>query len=363
MSGVVYATIDSKALEHNWRFLRNHLPSSCKIWAVVKANAYGHDLELMGRWFSTMGADALGVARIDEMKRLRAAGVECPIIVMSGCHQLFNMETARDCQADIVVHSIKQVDSLMNISPKNSSKPLGVWLKVETGMNRLGITPNESQKVRERLLNNSQVVIKGSMSHYANADDNSSSLNKKQYDIFKLISSDWQEDKSIANSAAILESKSSLLDWVRPGIMCYGVSPIEGKTGFDFNLKPVMSLKSSVIAVQDVKTGDAVGYGSRWVSDSNRRIAVVACGYGDGYPQNAPDGTPVWVKGSNVPIVGRVSMDLLTIDITGRADIDVGDEVVLWGPQLPVETIASFAGRSSYELLTHVADRVERKLI
>lgn len=347
------ARIDFFALQHNLRQVRQLAPHS-KVLAVLKANAYGHGMvQVAGQ---LQQADAFGVARLDEALALRAGGIVKPIVLLEGFFDADDLPQIVASNLQVVVHQQEQVDA---ISTARLDAPIKVWLKMDTGMHRLGLSP-EHYHTAYRQLSASANCLPGIrlMSHFACADDQQSPDTLKQLRCFEHFSQGLPGEVSLANSAGVLAWPQSHQQWIRPGVMLYGVSPLLQSQPSDITLKPVMTLCSRVIAVRAIAAGETVGYGSAWQTAVATRLAVVAIGYGDGYPRNVANGTPVLVHGKRYPIVGRVSMDMLTIDI-GNDSVQSGDDVVLWGPDLPVEEIAAGAGTIAYELLCNITPRVD----
>lgn len=346
--------INRRALRHNLQRLRELAPAS-RMVAIVKANAYGHGLLETAR--ALPDADAFGVARLEEAMRLRAGGISQPILLLEGFFDAGDLPKIAGQNLQTAVHSIEQLEALEQAS---LSQPVTVWMKLDTGMHRLGVQPHEAEVFYQRLTrckNVSQPV--NIVSHFARADEPESDATPRQLDIFNSFIAGKSGQKSIAASGGILLWPSSHFDWVRPGIILYGVSPLEGKPwGANFGMQPVMSLTSSLIAVRGHKAGEPVGYGGTWVAERDTRLGVVAMGYGDGYPRSAPSGTPVLVNGREVPIVGRVAMDMICVDLGPDAKEKVGDGVVMWGAELPVERIAEITKVSAYELITRLTSRV-----
>jgi alanine racemase len=244
------------------------------------------------------------------------------------------------------------------------ARPVPVWMKLDTGMHRLGVRPEHAEAFYQRLSACRNVVQPVNiMSHFSRADEPGSDATLKQMQCFEQFARGKPGQRSIAASGGTLLWPDAHNDWVRPGIILYGVSPMEDANGSQFDLQPAMTLKSNLIAVREHKAGESVGYGGTWVSEGDTRLGVVAMGYGDGYPRSAPSGTPVWLNGREVPIVGRVSMDMMSVDLGPNATDKVGDEVVLWGQELPVERIAECTGISAYELITKLTQRVAMEYI
>lgn len=353
MSRCPQVHINLAALQHNFEQVRAIAPQS-KIMAVLKANAYGHGmLQVAGQ---LKDASAFGVARIDEALSLRAGGVVKPIVLLEGFFHADELPQVVASNLQIVVHQMEQVHALLHAE---LDSPVQVWLKIDSGMHRLGF--NEAEFIRAwQLLSQSANVVQPIrlISHFACADETDSDITIQQLQCFNRQTTDIKAEIALANSAAILGWPQTRTDWVRPGLMLYGVSPVEGKRAQHYNLQPVMTLTSSVIAVRDVKLGEKVGYGASWCAPQDTRLAVVAMGYGDGYPRAAGNTASVLINGVRYPIVGRVSMDMLTIDI-GSANIGLGDKVVLWGEGLPVEEIAENVNTIPYELLCNITNRVK----
>jgi alanine racemase len=348
------ATIHLSALRHNSQLVRS-IVKNRKIMAMVKANGYGHGAVRVSQSIQNH-VDALGVASIEEALELRQAGVNGPIYIMS---RFWNQQQLAACssqQFGLAVHQTYQVE----IIEKNpQTLPLNIWLKLETGMHRLGLEPGEFRDAWQRLQKLAWVQKPlGMMTHFACADNPSDDLTHEQISRFQQITQDFSGPKSLANSAAILSRPDSLADWVRPGIMLYGSSPFAEKSAHDCGLRPVMSLTAPLIAIKNLKKGDTIGYGATWLCPQNMLMGVAAIGYGDGYPRHAPTGTPVLINGNIRHLVGRVSMDMITIDL-GAYPAKIGDTVLLWGEGLPAEQIASYSQTITYELFCKVTSRVE----
>lgn len=347
------AVIDRQALRDNLKHIQSLAPKS-KVMAVVKANGYGHGL--LETALTLEDADCFGVARISEALTLRAGGVVKPILLLEGFLFEKELPILVANSIDTVVHSIEQVEAL---EQAGLTHPIVVWLKMDTGMHRLGVRPEQVEEVYRRLSRCKNVVQPiNLMSHFSRADEPEVDTTKQQLALFEKFIAGKPGEKSLAASGGILSWPQSHYDWIRPGIITYGASPFNNQYAESMGLRPVMTLKSSLIAVREQKAGEPVGYNAIWTSERDTRIGVVAIGYGDGYPRGAPSGTPVWVNGREVPIVGRVSMDMITIDLGPEATEKVGDEVILWGPQLPVEKVAEHTGVIDYELLTKLTGRV-----
>ncbi|MEO8401322.1 MAG: alanine racemase [Gammaproteobacteria bacterium] len=346
-------TINLGALQNNLQQIRQLAPNSAVI-AMVKSNAYGHGLERIAS--ALPNADALGVACSEEGLLLREVGVKPPIVLMEGLFSGDELSKAIENNFVTVVHHVSQVEML----EKNPDiQPLSIWLKIDTGMHRLGFEPGEVKQVYKRLQNCPAVKKPiGLMTHFAESDSIDRTPTLQQIEIFNSVTANLSGQRSLANSAGILAWPAAHADWVRPGIILYGASPFVGHRGVEHHLQPVMTLTSELIAIHDLVKGARVGYGGTWICPENMRIGVVGIGYGDGYPRHAQNGTPVLVNGRSCPLAGRVSMDMLTVDLRTQPNAKVGDPVLLWGDGLPVEVIAEHSGTSGYELLTRITQRV-----
>ncbi|PCI58713.1 MAG: alanine racemase [Gammaproteobacteria bacterium] len=361
------AVIDSQALLNNYQQIKKQVPQS-KILAVLKANGYGHGLERIAKLLSkNTNTDAFGVARLDEALLLRAAGIVQPIVLLEGVFNQADLPIVAVNDLQIVIHNKAQLDALIKITPKKLlNKQIKVWLKIDTGMHRLGIASNDFDYFYQQLQtsNNVQTPIT-LMSHLACADDQNNNLTNIQLALFEQLTSHLNEPKSCANSAGICAWQQSHYDWLRPGLMLYGVSPLLNADHDRKNdakalaIKPVMTLQASLIALRQVNAGESVGYGANWTSKQHTTIGIIAIGYGDGYPRHAENGTPVLINDRIVPLVGRVAMDMITVDL-GHKSIDrIGDIATLWGKGLPVEVIAKHASTIAYELLCNIKPRVQ----
>jgi alanine racemase len=321
--------------------------------AMVKANAYGHGIVRVARALSK--ADALGVASLEEGVVLREAGITQPIVLIEGLFYPEELVEAAKHDFTLVVHHLPQVEML---EQSNLDHAFPVWLKINTGMHRLGVDVSELNTLYQRLLSARSVKKPiGLMTHFAEADLTQSAATSEQMTLFERATSAFSGPRSLANSAGILAWADAHGDWVRPGLMLYGASPFADKTGLDLDLQPVMTLSSRLIAIVPVKKGGKVGYGGTWTAPEDMLVGVVGIGYGDGYPQFAQNGTPVLVNGVECSLVGRVSMDMLTVDLRKLPGAQIGDLVVLWGAGLPVETVARHSRTSAYEILTRMTPR------
>jgi len=349
-----FAHINLDALRHNFSLVRQFAPQQ-KIMVMLKADAYGHGALPVAA--ALQEADAIAVAFIDEALALRHAGITQPITLLQGVFDQQEIELACEHQLGLVILHAEQAKML---EAAQCSKPLRIWLKFDSGMHRLGFSADEYVTWFQRLSQHANVAEVRLMTHFSCADDPQNPVTAEQEALFDKLTGDLEATRSLANSAAIMGWPSTLRDWVRPGIMLYGVSPFADWREDHRNLRPVMTLKSVIISTRELKAGEAVGYGGSWVAKQDCRIGVVSIGYADGYPRCLPFGTPVLVNGQRAALVGRVTMDMITVDLCGLDDVQVGDEVTLWGDGLPVEEIAERAGTIAYELLTGVSKRVPR---
>lgn len=348
------ARLNAQALLHNLQQVRRHAPRA-RVMAVVKANAYGHGLA----WIATAlkDADAFAVASSEEGLVLRAAGIKQPIVLLEGFFGADELSLLQSRQLAPVLHGEHQ---LRLLEADSAPLPASVWIKLDTGMHRIGFAPETLAGVLARLRKLHGIREFRVLTHFANADDVADPRTRKQIESFHAKADGLGLEISLANSAGIVAWPESHADWVRPGIMLYGASPLTGKTAAALDLKPVMTLESALIAVHARRKGESIGYGGDWRCPEDMPIGVVAIGYGDGYPRHAVPGTPVLVNGSRVTLVGRVSMDMIMVDLRPQPKARVGDPAVLWGEDLPVEEVAAQAGTVSYELLCHVTGRVPR---
>lgn len=352
MSRPTFMTIDLGALHHNLERVHQFAPGRAVI-AMVKANAYGHGIVRVAKALPM--ADTLGVASLEEGVQLREAGITQPVKLMEGLFYADEIAEAAKQQFTLVVHHEPHVEMLEKANVKT---PFAIWLKINTGMHRLGIDPSQLDSIYQRLMKLDCVKKPiGLMTHFAEADAVDGDATRKQIDLFNKVTAHLPGPRSLANSAGIIAWPEAAGDVVRPGLMLYGASPFPGKTGLDHGLQPVMTLSSRLIAITHVKQGGKVGYGGTWTAPSDMMLGVVGVGYGDGYPQFAKNGTPMLVNGKECPLVGRVSMDMLTVDLSHQPQAKIGDPVILWGKGLPVEYVARHSNTSAYEILTRMTPR------
>lgn len=350
MTRPTYATIDTAAFVDNYRLAKRLAPHSRAI-AVVKANAYGHGAIPLARALAPE-ADAFAVASSEEAMELRESGIGNPILLLEGVFEPDELVTAARHDLMITVHSDLQ---LAWLESADLPRPLSVWLKIDTGMHRLGFPPERLQEIHARLTALAQVADVVVMTHFARADETDQDATRQQLSRLRASMQDLRAPCCLSNSAALLAWPETLSDWVRPGIMLYGVSPV-GKV--PVMPRPVMRLESQLIAVHMLQAGDAIGYGGRFVCDRPTRVGVIAIGYADGYPRHAPDGTPIAVCGVRTKLAGRVSMDMTTVDLTDVPHAQIGDPVELWGDIVGAGEVAEHSGTIAYELFTHVNRRV-----
>ena len=357
----IQATLHLDALTHNLARARR-AAGDARVWAVVKANAYGHGLNQA--FEGLRGADGFALLDLDEAQRLRDLGWRGPILLLEGAFEVRDLELCSRLDLWHVVHHEAQIDML---AMHKTHAPHRVFLKMNSGMNRLGLRPAAFRAAWSRLNALPQVAEISLMTHFSDADVLDGTLQQRQ--VFEHATADLPGERSLSNSAALLRLGACNADWVRPGVMLYGASPDHPEhSALHWGLQPAMTLQSSLVAVQQLQAGDAVGYGSSYVAPSAQRIGVVACGYADGYMRHTPpQGVPVLVDGVLTRTLGRVSMDLITVDLTPVPLAAVGSVVILWGqsPQgavLPIEDVAHAAGTLSYELMCGVAPRVRKVL-
>ncbi|MBC7500293.1 MAG: alanine racemase [Herminiimonas sp.] len=349
----ISAIIDIAALQHNLRVAKTCSPRA-KVWAIVKANAYGHGLDNAVTAFAL--ADGLGLIEIDAAVDLRARGWRKPVLLLEGFFQPADLQVVADCSLDTAIHCNEQIAML---EAAHLALPVDIHLKMNTGMNRLGFTPAEFRVAYHRLRMIPSVRNITLMTHFANADEplHGALPLAEQMRRFDSGAQGLAGALSLSNSAGSLMHSELHSDWIRPGIMLYGGTP-GGKSAESFGLLPAMTLTSEIIGVQQIDIGDAVGYGSRFIANRPTRVGVVACGYADGYPRHAPNGTPVLVDGLRTELIGRVSMDMLTVDLSTVPSARIGSKVVLWGAGLPIDEVANASGTIGYELMCARAQRV-----
>lgn len=358
----ISATIHLGALRHNLQAARTAAPHA-NIMAVVKANGYGHGLLNAASGLSN--ADGFAVLGLDEAVRLREAGYGQTLLLLEGVFAADELADAARHDVSLVVHNMQQLAMLEQaVLPQ----PVAVFAKVNSGMNRLGFAPQDYMKAVERLAHCANVGNITLMTHFATADEDQGVA--APLAVFEQVAAGMEYPRSLANSAAVLRYPETHGDWVRPGIMLYGATPVATNSAASYGLQAAMTLQSEVIAVQDLQAGDSVGYGQRFTATQPTRVAVVACGYADGYPRHAglhlagenQQGAPIAVAGKLTRTIGRVSMDMLFAEIGDIPEANIGSPVELWGTQVPVDAVAEASGTVGYELLCAVAPRVPLKV-
>ncbi len=346
--------IDLQAVRSNLQTVKRYAPDQ-KIMAIIKADAYGHGLERIAKQLS--GADAFGVACLEEAVRLRQAGITKSIILLEGFFCKEELLQLSDMDIQTVIHQINQLEMIEELT---TDKAVKVWLKIDTGMHRLGFDLDQVQSVYARLqqARGSKKEI-NLMTHFASAQEHDPLSVETQLKNFAEVTEGLKGEHCLANSSAIMEWPDAHGDWVRPGLMLYGVSPFVDKTADDLDLHAVMSLESELISVKQARKGERVGYGGTWECPEDMLIGVVAMGYGDGYPRHARSGTPMLINDKQVYLIGRPSMDMLTVDLRNCPHAKTGDNVILWGRELPIEEIARCAETIPYELLCGMRMRAQ----
>lgn len=356
MSRTTVATIHLGALRHNLARIKQ-LAAPAKVMAVVKADAYGHGLERVARALDG-DADAFAVAALGDGLRLRAAGHRQRIVVLSGPDRASDIAEMQRLSLDAAIHHEEQLHWLREASPARGL--LRVWLKVDSGMHRLGFAPDSVAAVHARLATTPGVDPEiGLLTHFAESEVFDGMETPAQIARFAQATQGLRGPRSLSNSAAVLGwSDQARGDWVRTGGLLYGLSVVDGKSGADVGFRAAMTLDTRLIAINRIGKGERIGYNGTWTCPEDMPVGVAAVGYGDGYPRSAAAGTPVLVGERQVPLIGRVSMDLITLDLREAPHAKVGDRVTLWGPQLPVETIARHAGTIAYDLTCGMTRRV-----
>jgi len=357
------ALIDTAALRHNLGTIRAYAPGS-KVMAVIKANAYGHGL--VSTALALGDADAFAVARLEEGITLRSAGVRAPIVLLEGVFNAEQLAEAAHHGFELVVHDPLQIKLLES---HRDARRFVIWIKMDTGMNRLGFRPEAFGPALERLRSLTVPALElRVMTHLARADERSEPMTLAQIERFEAtlnaarLTGAQRIATSIGNSAGTLAHPRAHGNWVRPGLALYGVSPFADATAAHHGLKPVMTLETTVLTVREVKRGETVGYAGAWRAESDSAIAILAAGYGDGLPRHLVNGTPVLIAGGRYPLVGRVSMDMIAVNVTGASRIVAGSRAIVWGDGLPVEEVAAHAETIPYELLRGVSQRVPLEL-
>jgi alanine racemase len=352
------ATVDLTALRHNYLLAKQCAPQR-KAFAVVKANAYGHGAREAVTALREI-ADGFAVACLEEAEDVRLSAPDARILLLEGCFEPAEYLRAAELGLDVAVQNQRQADWLL---AADISRPLNVWLKLDSGMHRLGFTLEGLRDCHERLKGKAQVGELNLISHFACADERGHPLTELQLERYAELLPLEFDNCSLANSAAVLTLPQAHMAWIRPGIMLYGATPFAELSAQALGLRPVMTLTGALIAIRELEPGESVGYGASWVAQRPSRIGTVSCGYADGYPRTAPSGTSVVIHGQRVPLAGRVSMDMLAVDLTNVPQAQLGDAVEMWGPQMPIDELAQACGTIGYELLTKVTGRVPRRYV
>jgi alanine racemase len=355
MSRTTVATIHLGALRHNLARLKT-MAAPAKVMAVIKADAYGHGLERVARALDH-DADAFAVAALGDGLRLRAAGHRQRIVVLSGPDNASDITEMQRLQLDATIHHEVQLQWLAQASPTRGR--LRVWLKVDSGMHRLGFAPGQISAVHARIQAMPGVDPEiGLLTHFSDSEVFDGEQTPAQIARFAEATNMFAGPRSLSNSAAVLGWPEARGDWVRTGGLLYGLSVVDGKSGADFGFRPAMTLSTQLIAINRIKRGERIGYNGAWTCPEDMAVGVAAVGYGDGYPRGAAAGTPVLVADRRVPLIGRVSMDLITLDLREAPMAKIGDRVTLWGGESPAETVAAQAGTISYDLTCGMTRRV-----
>ena len=364
MSRPAKIIIDLAAIQANCHLAQTLAPYS-KTVAVIKADAYGHGAVEVAQALEPL-VEMFTVSCLEEALVLRVNGLSKPILLLEGCFDETELDVATDNQCELVVHSCLQLEQLLNTT---IATPLNIWLKIDTGMHRLGILPEEVATIYAKLAASSNVNNIILMTHFAHADDVGGAHTVMQISRFETCiapivdNANQKVELSMANSAAILAWHQTRVDWHRPGILLYGLSPFAEPIDEASKLIPAMNFESQVIALRKISTGESVGYGCTWTAQRPSVIATIAVGYGDGYPRSAKSGTPVLINGHRAPLAGRVSMDLISVDVTDLANVQIGDNALLWGKALSANEVAIWADTIGYELVTRMPKRVAKVFV
>jgi len=353
------AVIDLNILRNNFDIIKKMAPHS-KVLAMVKRNAYGHGAIKVAKTLESK-ADAFGVACLAEAINLFDAGIKKPIMLLKGFLDEEELLIVDKCKFETVIHNEEQLNLIEKTKLTN---PLHVWLKIDSGMHRLGFQRSLAEKAYQRLIGNKQVVKPFKlMTHMSDADCPERPKTANQLAEFFRITTNFQGEKSIANSATIITHKDAHADWIRPGITMYGCSPFADKTVLEYGLEPVMTLESSLITIQNLAPGETVGYGSTWTAPEQMLAGIVNTGYGDGYPRISVTPPEVMINNKTAKLIGRVAMDMMNIDLRTVPNAKVGDRVILWGKDFPIENVAPHLGTVSYELFCQLTARIVYKYI
>lgn len=350
----VTATVDLSAIQHNLRQVRKLAPGS-RVMAAVKADAYGHGAVPVARALDEAGVDTLAVACMEEAQELREAHLRAPIALLEGVLSTNEAALAAYEGLEVVVHAFWQVE-LLEAMPSESN--IAVWFKLDSGMHRLGFALDAVPRLRQVLARHPSWRFRGWITHLARADETDCPATSAQIAAFDEALSGVPGARSIANSAGLIAWPAARRDWVRPGLALYGASPLPGKTGAELGFQPALRLESRLLAIRSYEAGEPIGYGATFICPERMPIGVVTVGYADGLHRALPNGSPVMVRDKRVPLAGRVSMDMITVDLRGAPDAQVGDPVLIFGDALPVEVTAQAAGTIPYELFCGLTNRV-----
>lgn len=351
------ARIDPEAVAGNLACIRRWVPRA-RVMAVVKADAYGHRLDLCLPALAQ--ADMLAVASLDEARAVRRLGNRQPVLLLEGVLHASDLAVVESLGLELAVHHLSQVKMLETFGRSPCAR---LWLEVDSGMHRLGVEPEQAASLHARLSALAGAEQVNLMSHFASAERPLSDAAVGQLERFDRAVAGLPGEHCLANSGAILKHPQAHRDWVRAGILLYGISPLADQTGADLGLKPVMTLEAEVLAINRVAAGEAIGYGGRYRAERELQVGVIGIGYGDGYPRSVIDGAPVLVGGQRCALVGRVSMDMITVDLTEAPEVQIGDRAVLWGQDLPIEEIAAAAATIPYELSCRITRRVRYRAV
>jgi alanine racemase len=344
-------TIDVDAIRHNLKCVRAWAPES-KIMAVVKADAYGHRLDLSVP--ALIDADLLAVATLEEARAIRRLGIKQGIVLLEGVSHVSDLTVVSELGLELVIHHEHQLSMLEELGQSPAER---LWIKLDSGMHRLGFPTERAAEVYDRLSAIAGATAIAWLSHFSSADTDVA-CTESQMACFDAAVSGLSGEQCLANSAAILNAPKSHRDWVRAGILLYGISPLKERFAEQLGLKPAMTVEAELIAINRVSSGEAIGYGARYRASEDLTVGVVAIGYGDGYPRAMRDGAPVLIHGQRIPMIGRVSMDMITVDLSRVESPQIGDMVTLWGQGLPVEEVALWADTIPYELVCRMTRRV-----
>ena len=360
MSRPAELQINLSAIQSNIRLVKS-LANKSKVVACIKADAYGHGAAEVAKAIDSE-ADLFGLACLEEVHAIQNSNLNTPSLLLEGCFEKGEWQEAHQLGCSVVIHQEEQLQQFLSLQ---LSSPMNVWLKLDSGMHRLGFNTEDYIKAHQKLSASTMCNSITLMSHLACSEELDNPFNDQQINTFANTTAKLSGKRSIANSAAILTRSDTHFDWVRPGYMLYGNSPMINESPQDRSLQHTMTFKSKVIAIRQIQAGEGVGYNHAWHAKENSTIAIVAAGYGDGYPRNSANGTPVLINGHKAHTVGHVAMDMLLVDISHLTStgIDIGSQVELWGPNLSVSEVAQHSGFSGYELLTRLTARLPRQYL